>query len=127
MIVQPSTQVQPVVAVLSAVPLFTEALAMELEGIAETQAFPAEGRDVNSFFRWLGPTLIVVDERSDSAAAMDYARETNVPLVRVSLRDQAMAVLEPDGWRSVSGATPLSTASIKTFLLKVLTPAVEPA
>jgi hypothetical protein len=88
----------PLVAVISGVPLLSEAVEEALDGIAEVRSFPAGGGDTVEFLRFLRPDAVVVDNAEEARAAVRFAREENVTLVHVSLPDQRLRLLRTGGW-----------------------------
>ncbi len=96
----------PLVAVLTHVPLVSEGVAAALKEFAEVRLFPSDG-DTPGLLRSVKPDAIVVDNEEQAEAAMPFARETNAPLLHISLRDQRLLVFRRGGWRedSEGGAT----------------------
>jgi hypothetical protein len=88
----------PLVAVVSAVPLLSEAVEQALEGIAEVRSFPAGGGDTDGFLRFLRPDAVVVDSADEARAALRFARDEHATLVHVSLPDQRLRLLRTGGW-----------------------------
>jgi hypothetical protein len=88
----------PIVAVISAVPLLSEAVEQALDGIAEVRSFPAGGGDTEGFLRFLHPDAVVVDSAAEARAAVRFAREEHATLVHVSLTDQRLRLLRTGGW-----------------------------
>jgi hypothetical protein len=88
----------PIVAVVSGVPLLSEAVEEALGGIAEVRSFPAGGGDTDSFLRLLRPDAVVVDSADEARAAIRFAREAEATLVHVSLPDQRLRLLRGGGW-----------------------------
>jgi hypothetical protein len=88
----------PLVAVVSSVPLLTEAVEEALEGIADVRSFPAGGGDTAGFLRFLRPDAVVVDSAAEAQAAVRFAREEHVTLVHVSLPDKRLRLLRSGGW-----------------------------
>jgi hypothetical protein len=88
----------PLVAVVSGVPLLTEAVEEALQGMAEVRSFPAGGGDTASFLRFLRPDAVVVDSVEEARQATRFARDAGATLVHVSLRDQRLRLLRSGGW-----------------------------
>jgi hypothetical protein len=88
----------PIVAVVSVVPLLSEAVEQALDGIAEVRSFPAGGGDTAGFLRFLRPDAVVVDSATEAQAAIRFAREEGATLVHVSLPDQRLRLLRRGGW-----------------------------
>lgn len=91
--------VQPFVAVLSGVPLVTEALVDALTGIADVRVFTNPNGDTVGLLRSLNPDAIVVDGAEEAESAATYARRAGVPLLHVCLPERKLRVLDGDGWR----------------------------
>jgi hypothetical protein len=89
---------EPLVAVLSAVPILGEALTAVLESIAEVRRFPAHRGDTAGLLQWLRPDAVVVDSDEEAEAAAGFARETGAPLVHISLASRAVRVWRDGGW-----------------------------
>lgn len=88
----------PLIAVLSGVPMLSEALAHTLEDIAEVRVFPAGRGDSAGLLRSLTPDAIVVDNEAEAEEAAAFAREADTPVVLVSYRDECLLVLTDEGW-----------------------------
>jgi hypothetical protein len=88
----------PLVAVVSGVPLLSEAVEQALQGIAEVRSFPAGGGDTDGFLRFLRPDAVVVDRADEARAAIRFARDEGATLVHVSLPDQRLRLLRNGGW-----------------------------
>lgn len=106
---------QPLVAVLSSVPMLREALAHTLEDIAEVRVFPAGRGDTAGLLRSLAPDAIVVDNEQEAEAAAAFAREADTPVVLVSYRDEHLLVLTDAGWEE--GEEPVSAEGIRNALV----------
>lgn len=109
------TRSQPLVAVLSSVPMLVEALAHTLEDIAEVRVFPAGRGDTLGLLRSLAPEAIVVDDEGEAEAAATFAREADAPLVLVSYRDEHLLVLTDAGWEE--GEDDVSAEGIRNALV----------
>jgi hypothetical protein len=88
----------PLVAVVSGVPLLTEAVEGALAGMAEVRSFPAGGGDTAGFLRFLKPDAVVVDSHEEAQQSARFARDAGVMLVHVSLPDQRLRLLRAGGW-----------------------------
>jgi hypothetical protein len=88
----------PLVAVISTVPLLSEALAEALQGIAEVRDFPAGRGDTAGLLRWLQPDAILVDSELEAEAAGEFARGSSTPLVRVCLQEHRLKVFSDGAW-----------------------------
>ena len=109
---------KPFVAVLSHVPLVTNAIVDSLESVAEVRAFEAPSGDAVGFLRSLRPDAVVVDGPVAAEAAAKFARAADVPLLFVSLRERKLWVLEGDGWRLEAGRP--STESLRNALAEAI-------
>lgn len=108
---------EPLVALISDVPLLREALSAALEGMAEVRHFPAGRGELNGLLRAIDPDAILVNCAHDADAATGYARATGIPLVRLSLDDQDLRVFDAThGWIVRTGAS-ASAESIANELL----------
>jgi hypothetical protein len=98
----------PLVAIVSSVPLLSEALAEAMEGIAEVRAFPAGKGDTEGLLASLEPDAVVVDSAEEATAAATFACVQGRPLVRVALREDKLLAFEDGRWREpdVYGASP---------------------
>jgi hypothetical protein len=88
----------PLVAVISGVPLLSEAVEEALQGMAEVRSFPAGGGDTDGFLRFLRPDAVVVDSADEARAAVRFVRDAGATLVHVSLPDQRLRLLRTGGW-----------------------------
>ena len=109
---------KPFVAVLSHVPLVTDAIVDALEAIAEVRAFTTQNGDTVGLLRSLRPDAIVVDGAEAAEAAAKYAHAADVPLVYISLRERKLRVREGDAWRDEAGRP--STESLRNALAEAI-------
>jgi hypothetical protein len=114
--VGPADGRRPLIALVCDVPLIAEAISSALEEIAEVRVFPGGRGDTDGLLRSLGPDGVVVDSPREAAAAVEFARERGIPLVEVSLVDQTMRVLGPDGWDD-DGAQAATPEGIRNLLV----------
>lgn len=101
---------QPLVAVVCSVPMIFEALHDALHPIANVRSFPAK-RGTAGLLRSVRPDAVIVDDDDEVADAELFAREFDLPLVHVSVRDSQIRVLQDGVWvRAGNGdaATPES-------------------
>ena len=75
-----------------------EALTSSLEGIAAVRPFPTGRGDTDGLLRALRPDAVVVDTDEEAAAASSFARETNSPLIHISLVRRKLRVLKGGNW-----------------------------
>ena len=107
MILRNGSRTEPVVAAVCAVPILTEALRTILDGIAEVRTFPARGGDTVGLLRSLAPDAIVVDTEDEAQAAAPFARDAELTLVHVLLRERKLRVLSGEEWQEFEdGASP---------------------
>ena len=105
---RPDSETRPLVAVLCSVPLLGEAMVSALE-FAEVRSFAQSGGDVAGLLGWLRPDALIVDSNAGADAATSYAREHDLPLVHVSVRDHTLRLFRAGEWEQVSkgdGPTP---------------------
>lgn len=115
---QGSGRTRPLVVLLWSLPLVTEALE-EAFDFAEVRTFAADGGDVVDLLRRVHPDAIVVDGDAAAEAAADYARERNVPVVHLSVREPGLRVLGPTGWLDADGSD-LSPGTVRNALAGAL-------
>jgi hypothetical protein len=105
---RPEVETRPLVAVLCSVPLLGEAMHSTLE-FAEVRPFAASGGDVAGLLGWLRPDVLIVDSDAGAEAATAFAREHELPVVHVSVRDRKLHLFRGGAWEQVSngeGPTP---------------------
>ena len=109
-----TTRPHPLVAVVSRVPIISEALAAALESIAEVRQFPAGRGDTAGLLRWLRPDAIVVDTEEEAEEAASFAKASRSPVVHISLRDQRLRVLRDGTWEEpeADGSSPETIRNI---------------
>jgi hypothetical protein len=108
------SETRPLVAVLCSVPLLGEAMGSVLE-FAEVRSFAASGGDVAGLLGWLRPDALIVDSAAGAEAATAFAREHDLPVVHVSLRDCTLHVFRGGEWEQVSygeGPTPEAVRNV---------------
>ena len=95
------------VAVISRVPLISEALSASLEGIADVRWFSADGADTDGLVRSLQPDAIVVDSDEVARDAQPAATTTDAILLQVLLQQGTVRILRDGAWEDTEGpATP---------------------
>lgn len=105
---------RPLVAVLCSVPLLGEAVGSALE-FAEVSTFADRGGDVAGLLRWLRPDALIVDSDAGALEATAFAREHDMPLLHVSVRDRALRVFRNGEWEVVGngeGPTPEAVRNV---------------
>ena len=76
---------------------------------AEVRSFAESGGDVAGLLDWLQPDALIVDSSAAAEAATSYAREHDLPLIYVSLRDRTLHLFRGGEWERISngeGPTP---------------------
>jgi hypothetical protein len=105
---RPGDRARPLVAVICAVPLLTEAIRGSLD-FADVQAFAADNGDAAGLLRWLKPDAAIVDSDDGARDAARFARGSGLPLLHISVRDESLRLLRDGAWETVSngeGPTP---------------------
>ena len=109
-----ASETRPLVAVLCSVPLLGEAMGSVLE-FADVRSFSAGGGDVAGLLGWLRPDALIVDSAAGAEAAAAFAREHDLPVVHVSVRDRTLHLFRGGEWEQVSnreGPTPEAIRNI---------------
>ena len=106
----------PLVAVVSTVPLLSEAVRDALDPIARVTWFPS-GPDLPGLLRSLRPDAVVVDTDTAAAEAAQLAATSDLPLVHVSLDADRVRLLHHGAW--TDGADD-SARSIRNLLVGAL-------
>jgi hypothetical protein len=96
---------QPLVAVLSSVPLLSEAISLSLDGIANVRGFPAQRGDPIGLLEALAPAAVVVDDTAEAEAVRQWAEDQGVPLVHVRLHKRKIRLLRHGEWQESIGAS----------------------
>ena len=105
---RPKDDGRPLVAVWCSVPLLGEAVDFALE-FAEVRSFASSGGDLAGLLHWLRPDAVVVDSDEGAADAAPFAREHDMPLLHVSVRERSLRVYHAGEWQDVAddeGPTP---------------------
>ena len=105
----------PLVAVICSVPLVFEGLRDALSSIARVQFFPA-ATGTTGLLRWVKPDAVVVDSEDEAEYATAFARELDLPLVLISVRDAEVRFFTRGVWLKATngdeGATPQTVRNI---------------
>jgi len=100
---------RPLVAIICAVPLLSEAVRSALE-FAEVQSFAATGGDIAGLLRWLRPDAVVVDNDDGAAEAASFAAQHDLPVLHISVHDRQLRLFRHGSWEFVrddkDGPTP---------------------
>jgi hypothetical protein len=105
---RPSERLRPLIAVVCAVPLLSEAMESVLE-FAEVRAFSGRGGDVGGLLQWLRPDAVVVDDEANAEGAAAYAAEREILVVHICVRSRELRLFHRGTWNVVSngdGPTP---------------------
>jgi hypothetical protein len=103
---------RPLIAVLSRVPLFVEALRAAFEGIADLQSISADDVEAHGLVRAFRPDVVIVE-------GLD--RETidiNVPCVHVELNAECLSMRNERGWELLD--LELSAETIRNVAIAAL-------
>jgi hypothetical protein len=105
---RPSGQSRPLIAVVCAVPLLSEAMESALE-FAEVRSFSGRGGDIAGLLQWLRPDAVVVDDDENADGAAAYAAEREIPVVHICVRSRVLRLFHRGSWADVAngeGPTP---------------------
>ena len=114
---EPKTR--PLVAVLCSVPLLGEAMISALE-FAEVRSFAESGGDVEGLLGWLHPDALIVDSSAGAEAAASYAREHDLPVIHVSVRDRTLHLFRGGEWEQVANGEELTPEAIRNLVAGAL-------
>jgi len=121
------SETRPLVAVLCSVPLLGEAMGSVLD-FAEVRSFAAAGGDIAGLLGWLRPDALIVDSAAGAEAATVFAREHDLPVVYVSVRDRTLHLFHGGEWEQVSngeGPTPEAIRNVAADALFAREEAVQ--
>ena len=110
---------RPLVAVLCSVPLLVEAVDAALE-FAEVRAFSSGRGDTVGLLRWLRPDAVIVDSDRDAQEATAFARERDLPVLHISVRERELRLFHRGAWEFVGdgeGPTPESIRNVVAGML----------
>jgi hypothetical protein len=111
---RPADSKRPLVAVICSVPLLGEAVGSAVE-FAEVRAFSGRGDDLVGLLRWLHPDAVIVDSQAGVDQAVAYAREHDLPVLHISVRDRTLRLFRHGAWEEVGngeGPTPESVRNV---------------
>lgn len=108
---------EPLVALISEVPILREALQAALAGVAEVRHFPAGRAELAGLLRAIEPDAIIVDRPDEAETASQFALFARVPLVHISLQDQDLRVFDGEGGWIVRPGGSASAESIANEVL----------
>jgi len=109
---RPAGRRQPLVAVVSSVPMIFEALRDTLGLFADVQSLPAQDGTVG-FLRSIRPAAVVVDDEAVLAEARDAAEELGFLLVHLSLADGRVRVFRDGAWAAVDEGDGLRPETVR--------------
>lgn len=89
---------EPLVVVISRLPILREALSEAFAGIAEVRHFPAERAELDGLLESIDPDAVVVDGEEAAETAAAFARGSHVPVVHLSLQDESLRVFDGGSW-----------------------------
>jgi len=116
---RPERETRPLVAVLCSVPLLGEAMGSTLE-FAEVRSFSAAGGDVVGLLRSLRPDALIVDSAALAEAATVFAREHDLPVVHISVRDRTLHLFRGGEWEQVSNGEEPTPEAIRNVVAGAL-------
>ena len=82
---------------------------------AEVRSFADRGGDIAGLLRWLRPDALIVDSDAVALEATAFAREHDLPLVHISIRDRALRLFRNGEWELVGngeGPTPAAVRNV---------------
>jgi hypothetical protein len=94
---------RPVVAVVSASPLVTEALSAALTGFAEVLALPGGRSDLTGLLDSVRPAGVVADDAEDADAAAAYAGGARAPVLHARHAESVLSVWNGLAWEDTPG------------------------
>lgn len=115
----PRRDVRPLVVALCSVPLLREGLDVALGDVTNLHTFPVNGDDTLGLLRGLQPDAVVVDDGVDVAAVLPFADESRSPVLRISLQERTLRILQGGSWTEAgNGGT--SPDEIRNMLIASL-------
>jgi hypothetical protein len=103
---------RPLVAVLSSVPLFVEALRAAFEGIADLQSVSADDVEAHGLVRAFRPDVVIIEGDETGAFNLD------APCVRVDLFAKSVSIRAEGAWEFVD--VELSPTAIRNVAVAAL-------
>ena len=116
---RPTERTRPFVAVVCAVPLLGEAMEFALD-FAEVRSFSATGGDINGLLGWLRPDALIVDSEDGAQEALEFARENELPVLHVAVRENALHLFRGGAWEDVGNGSGPEPEMIRNVLAGVL-------
>jgi hypothetical protein len=109
---------RPLVAVVCSVPLVGEAVRSVLD-FAEVRSFGG-GQDTAGLLASLLPDAVIVDSDEDADAAMGFARQREVPVLHIRLRDRSLRLFRDGAWEHVAGGEGPTPEAIRNVIAGAL-------
>jgi len=103
---------RPLIAVLSRVPLFVEALSAAFEGIADVQPVSVDDVEAAGPVRAFHPDAVIIE-----GAELDVL-DLDVPCVRVELKGERVSLLNAGAWQPLD--IELSPEAIRNAAVEAL-------
>jgi hypothetical protein len=103
---------RPLVAVISRVPLFVEAIVAAFEGTTDTQAVSPDDVEARGLLRAFRPDAVVAENGVAELA------DSHIPCVRVDLNAQELAIRTDGSWRRLE--VELSPEAIRNAIVASL-------
>ena len=116
---RPAQTTRPLVAVVCAVPLLGEAVGSALE-FAEVHTFSDRGGDVAGLLRWLHPDAVVVDNERAAHEASAFARERDLPVIHLGVRDHELRLFRAGRWEVVGNGDEPAPETIRNVVAGAL-------
>jgi hypothetical protein len=110
---------RPLIAVVCAVPLLGEAMSSALE-FAEVHSFAARAGDIGGLLHWLHPDAVIVDNDASAADATAFARQHDLPVLHVALRERALRLFRAGEWEVVASGDGPTAEAIRNVVAGVL-------
>lgn len=114
-----ATAAQPLVAVVSNVPMIFEALRELLCVFADVQPFPSR-LGTAGLLRSIRPAAVVVDSDEDAAAAEEVAREQNFSLVHLALAKRRVRVFRRGEWSITDDGDEVRPETVRDLIAAAL-------
>jgi hypothetical protein len=103
---------RPLIAVLSRVPLFVEALRAAFEGIADVQSVSADDVEAHGLIRAFHPDAVIIEGAERDAIGL------SAPCVWVELSAERVSIRSGDNWELLD--VPLSPEAIRNVAVAAL-------
>lgn len=87
---------------------------------AEVRLFAANGGDVDGLLGSLRPDALIVDSNAGAEAATAFAREHELPIVYVSVRDRTLHLFSGGEWQQVANGDGPTPEAIRNVVAGVL-------